>query len=43
MCVGVCNGKCDNVYSFVDTCTCICSSAHGCGCVIDGGDAKAAF
>ena len=23
----------------MDTCTCMCSSAHSCGCVADGGDA----
>ena len=31
----------DNVYSCMDTCTCMCSSAHSCGCVADGRDAMA--
>ena len=35
--------KCDNVHSCMDTCTCMYSSAHSCGCVSDGGDAMAAF
>ena len=35
--------KCDNVHSCVDTCTCMCSSSHSCGCVVDGRDAMAAF
>ena len=47
MCVGAraceCVRKCDNVHSFMDTGTCICSSAHSCGCVVNGGDAMAAF
>ena len=33
----------DNVHSCMDTCTCMCSSSHSCGCVADGGDAMAAF
>ena len=33
----------DNVHSCMDTCTCMCSSAHSCGCMADGGDAMAAF
>ena len=46
VCVGACtctcgcNCKCD---SCMDTCTCMYSSAHSCGCVADGGDAMAAF
>ena len=32
-----------NVHSGMDTCTCMCSSAHSCWCVADGGDAMAAF
>ena len=40
--VGV-NVKCDNVHSCMDTCTYMCSSAHSCGCVANGGDAMAAF
>ena len=41
MCVDAC--AYDNVQSCMDTCTCMCSSAHSCGCVADGGDAMAAF
>ena len=44
-CACTCGCKCkyDNVHSCMDTCTSMCSSAHGCGCVADGGDAMAAF
>ena len=35
--------KCDNVHSCMDTCTCMCSSAHSCGCMADGGNAMVAF
>ena len=36
-----CMSKCDNVHSCMDTC--MCSSAHICGCVVNGRDAMAAF
>ena len=44
-CACTCGCKCkyDNVHSGMDTCTCVGSSAHSCGCVADGGDAMAAF
>ena len=32
-----CKCKCDNVHSCMDTCTYMCSSAHSCGCVDNGG------
>ena len=35
--------KCDNVHSRMDACTCMCTSAHSCGCMANGEDAKAAF
>ena len=34
---------CDNVHTCMDTCACMCSSTHSCGCMADGGDAMAAF
>ena len=47
MCVGVCNCKstckCDKGHSGVDTCTCMCSSTHGCGNVADDRGAMAAY
>ena len=33
--VGTCTCKCDNVHSCMDMC--MCSSAHNCGCMVDGG------
>ena len=40
--VSVYTYKCDNVHSCVDTCVCG-SSAHSCGCVVDGVDAMASY
>ena len=40
MCVGACTCECDNVHSRMDTC--MCSSAHSCGCVANSGDTMAA-
>ena len=31
------------MHSCMDTCTCMCSSVHSCGCVVDGGDAYGGF
>ena len=35
--------KYDNVHSCMDTCACVCSSTHSCGCMADGGDAMVVF
>ena len=42
-CTCGCKCKFDNVHFCMDTCTCMCSSAHSYGCMADGRDAMVAF
>ena len=42
MCVGKCTCTC-KLHSCMDTSTCMCTSAHSRGCMVDGGNAMVAF